>query len=376
LFGFTLVELLVVIAIIGVLIALLLPAVQAAREAARRMQCTNHLKQLMIATHNYHDAHDSLPTAQGQVKNNRPAGIAALTNEESRWSTFFFLTPFMELTPIYDYVNSYTYGDLGYPNEPLMPHWGWLTGLPLSMRSSIPTLGCPSDGSVKTNPNSENTTRTNYRTSRADILYNNGHHGSSDPGSDFGYTHVYNRAIFPAYGWHNLSAISDGTSNTVAFSESVVPDSTTDRNVKAAIVVSMQAAMDWNPLTRGCAPSDVADGNMIKSSIADSDIYDWSGRRVFDGSAAFTGFTTVYPPNYPSCVPVTYPNEYSWGIYTPSSNHTGGVNTALADGSVRFVSETVDYGNLAAAQPSDGPSPYGVWGAFGTIAGGETKPLP
>jgi type II secretory pathway pseudopilin PulG len=371
-----LVELLVVIAIIGVLIALLLPAVQAAREAARRMQCTNHLKQVMIATHNYHDVHDSLPTAQGQVKNHLPSGTAANRGAESRWSTFLFLTPFMELTPIYDFVNAYTYGDLGYPAEPIQPHWGWLAALPVAMRSSIPTLSCPSDGNVKTNYNAERTTRTSYRTSRADGIYNNGSNSNASTDADFG--RVHNRAIFPAYGWHNLSAVSDGTSNTIAFSESVSTDSATDRNVKAAIVLSMQGDLDNNPLTRGCVPSDVADGNMIKSSIADSDIKDWGGRRVFDGQAAYTGFTTVYPPNYPSCV-----SSHSWasgdgsfGIYTPSSNHTGGVNAAVADGSVRFVSETVDSGNLAASKPSNGPSPYGVWGAFGSIAGAESKPLP
>jgi hypothetical protein len=135
----------------------------------------------------------------------------------------------MELTPIYDFVNSYTYGDLGFSGEAIQPHWGW----------------CPSDGSVKTNYNVERTTRTNYRTSRADGIYNNGSRTNSNASTE--YERVHNRAIFPAYDWHNLSSVSDGTSNTIACSESVVPDSATDRNVKAAIVLSMQGDLDNGP---------------------------------------------------------------------------------------------------------------------------------
>ena len=375
-FAFTLVELLVVIAIIGVLIALLLPAVQAAREAARRMQCTNHLKQLALASHNYHDIHNSFPAGQAQVENNRPAGVAQHQARESQWSTFFFLTPFMELTPIYEYVNSYTYGDLGYPTEPIQPHWGWNTAVPAGMRSNIPTLSCPSDGNVKTNYNSERTTRTNYRTCRADGIYNNGNKENDNYSAD--YMRVSNRAIFPARHWHSTAALTDGTSNTVAFSESVVPASQYDRNIKAALVIAVHNSPDNNPLTQGCVPSSVTDPsnrNMLNSTIPDSNIFDMRGRRVFDGRFAYTGFTTVYPPNYPGCLAAQAWHEGGFGIIPPSSNHSGGVNSSFADGSVRFISETINTGTLSSAKPTTGRSPYGVWGGLGSINGGETSSL-
>ena len=104
--GFTLVELLVVIAIIGVLIALLLPAVQAAREAARRTQCSNHLKQMALAVHNFHDAHGGLP----------PSGLTG-----NRSGFFGFLYPFIEQAPLYDamlyvgYSNDYRTPPLRFP---------------------------------------------------------------------------------------------------------------------------------------------------------------------------------------------------------------------------------------------------------------------
>ncbi|MDR0338441.1 MAG: DUF1559 domain-containing protein, partial [Planctomycetaceae bacterium] len=98
--GFTLVELLVVIAIIGVLIALLLPAVQAAREAARRMQCSNHLKQLGIAVHNFHDSRSALP----------PLSIIGVNNSNSEYrrsaSVWVHLFPFVEQQALYDYCTT------------------------------------------------------------------------------------------------------------------------------------------------------------------------------------------------------------------------------------------------------------------------------
>ena len=81
------------------------------------------------------------------------------------------------------------------------------------------------------------------------------------------------------------------------------------------------------------------------------------------------GFTAILPPNSPSCA--NQRGEWQEGIYTANSYHTGGVNVAMADGSVHFVGDNIDTGNLSLPVPVDGPSPYGVWGAMGSAGGGE-----
>jgi len=134
--GFTLVELLVVIAIIGILVALLLPAVQAAREAARRTQCINNLKQIGVASYNYHDVHKSLPVSTS------PFHYFPDSGDQSGWSWSISILPFMEEQPLYEQLETSCHGNYASGR-------GIRTAAcrPL-LKTTLPSFHCPSDGDV------------------------------------------------------------------------------------------------------------------------------------------------------------------------------------------------------------------------------------
>ncbi|MGL6195807.1 MAG: DUF1559 domain-containing protein [Thermoguttaceae bacterium] len=368
--AFTLVELLVVIAIIGILIALLLPAVQAAREAARRMQCSNNLKQLSLSVHNYHDAYNSLPAASGQG----PQFTPDPNDEETlrhvlSWSTFFFLCPYIEQQAIYDATLSSTFD---------RQYYGGRNDYPWAGTRHISAFKCPSDGGTNSDPRDPTSTipdgygpvmNSNYMTSRGDSIYWNGEVCGNDRWASQAPL-AQSRAPFPQYKWRSFGGISDGLSNTVGMSEAVVQSSAGNRRFKGTIVVSAVAAIEVNP-DAACGLALIGDSSSRNS--VKGDVYNYRGGRVTDGRIAYTGFNTVMPPNHPSCISSGYAFDGGNGIFTASSNHTGGVNCALLDGSVRFISETIDTGNLTLPQPTGGASPYGTWGALGSISGGESK---
>ncbi|MEN6496847.1 MAG: DUF1559 domain-containing protein [Thermoguttaceae bacterium] len=286
--GFTLVELLVVIAIIGILIALLLPAVQAAREAARRSQCTNHMKQLGTALHNYHDTFLKFP----------PAGWA--TGNKLSWIPLVF--PFIEQKPLYDKVNfkanNTTAGD---------PTYGQNT---IAGAQPIATLLCPSCKQVQTQSGhvSEFYTdpTTNVSTANATTHYY-GVLGPQGTIPQFGGTVPNPLPTYKTEGpaghgdfsmegvmgrnrCYNFRDITDGTSNTFLLGEISKNDAAIFRTLVRGILDS----------TSGCAKNVVNGINVTN----------------------FTG------ANF---------NSVSFG-----SQHPGGCNFALADASVRFVSENVD----------------------------------
>jgi prepilin-type N-terminal cleavage/methylation domain-containing protein len=371
--GFTLVELLVVIAIIGVLIALLLPAVQAAREAARRAQCTNNLKQFAIAMHNYHDINLALPAARGGPKC-WCHYTSASNNHFHLWGALFYVTPFAEQQAIYDiYVQACT------GTEKLKTGGGakpagvgfhpWLAaetnGLTGFFQTPIPIFHCPSDGNSTKMRTTNPQQRVNYTVCIGDSWANNYPEGG-----------VF-RGLFGTLVWFEMSACTDGTSNTAMMSEMAIgmsssspelsPAGTTTAPLKSSIRLSTTAPT--NPQT--CA--NYRSGNEVTGTSFNL----WRGGNAFSGRTVDQGgFTTILPPNSPSCggySPGT--NYYFSAIVSVNSNHSGGVQVSRLDGSVSFVSDTIDCGDLTAASPTNatGESPYGVWGALGSRNGGETK---
>ncbi len=364
--AFTLVELLVVIAIIGILIALLLPAVQAAREAARRTQCVNNLKQIMLAAHNYHDVYKAFPAGWGGTDNGDP-----YTSNMGQLSFFVPLSPFMEQQGLYQQVIGRTQGrnhQTGAAGSMVYPPFGpapWIeadlgsgNGYP-PWHVELATLRCPSDAVRKSAGWWNDTGRVNYSGSMGDRCKDVW--GGGPPRGVFG-RRFYNVTI---------SEIRDGTSNTVAVSEHVIGQEALHGNIHGDYAVI--SGFGDNP----AACLAYKRGQRIASNNAG-----WETRRGqwwSGGGPTVHGFWTVLPPNSISCT--NSAGEWGWEqIMPPDSFHPGGVNAAMADGSVRFISETIDSGNLSAACWGGGTtfttSPYGVWGALGSISGGESVPTP
>lgn len=306
--GFTLVELLVVIAIIGVMVGLLLPAVQAARETARRMQCSNHLKQIGLALHNYESTFKAFP-----------AGRTTLG-----FSVHAALLGMLEQANAADVIDHRVAWD--HPNN-------------APARSlHIATFACPSD------PYSINPLLwggTSYRANQGSgILWGLTPSNPSDPN----YAMPDPNGVFYLNRRHRFADITDGTSNTAAFSEHNQGDFS-----NAISSVSDTFWPQTNPSTpdeayRQCEAIDPADLQYQRVSDV--------GAPWIRGYHSSTIYFHVAPPNKRSCM--FPPGRIAT---TAKSSHYGGVVVAKCDGSAGFVTESVD---------------LGVWRAMGTRAGGET----
>jgi prepilin-type N-terminal cleavage/methylation domain-containing protein/prepilin-type processing-associated H-X9-DG protein len=382
--AFTLVELLVVIAIIGVLIALLLPAIQAAREAARRSQCLNNLKQLGIAVHNYNDVHQSLPSGRSGM-------IAGSTNHDYCWGPWIFMMPFMEQAQLFDLYNSCVSKDYGGGSADarspgyMFPPWHYSHATYNAcnpdyrnlLSSQIETMKCPSDGNIHFFYKSDGEFATDlsdtspskmsmrsYVYNRGDWIRTSGNNNYANSGASLGMI----RGPFGNGIWFKLSIVTDGTSNTLAFSEAAITPRAEAKTIRGGSVLIADADSLTNPSL--CSQS--KDGKYYKSSLPSGVAAGWSEvGYMFDGRC-YAGFTTVLPPNNPSCFSG---DAYGWGISTPTSYHSGGVNAVFLDGSATFISETIDAGNVSDVQGAERPSVYGVWGALGSKNGGESKGL-
>lgn len=368
--GFTLVELLVVIAIIGILIALLLPAVQAAREAARRMQCTNNLKQVAIAMHNYHDAYNSFPTRCGFY--NPPSS----NYTRCSFSPLLFILPFMEQGSVYDSV--LTDAKATYQSK------GWITpgsdSIAALENALISAFQCPSDGNGRDKTDGTAPQyRSNVALSSADIVHDYEYTGTITGSTNSFFTNaaIMSRGLFTAFAWHDTGAILDGTSNTIFASEIVSSptSSSTDppKTIKGgtALVAGICSSSSPKQLVPSACVA-IRSGNYYASGTTRS----LRGHRWANASVWVQGFNTAMPPNGPNCLRAAS----SWGFMSAQSYHAGGVNAAFCDGTVRFISDTINCGNLAAGSNYSlgafvGESVFGIWGALGSPNGGETASL-
>ncbi len=388
--GFTLVELLVVIAIIGVMVGLLLPAVQAAREAARRMSCGNNLKQIGLGLHNYHAAYNQLPRQGGGT--NRSAFVnTQLYNADRdtnalRLSVLVGITPFVEQQAIWEQISTgagSSYGPMG--NSPTygLEFKPWDT--------EISTFRCPSDpgqgnfknvegGSTAAQPSHLNRGRSNYAACVGDNpvrletgplnVYNGGGNYNDDKAA------LENcRGIFAQHMTFSLRDALDGTANTMAMGEMNSHlgdrDITTFPGRKVAdphpFALDPKACVNNNPATPRF-------WGAVEVSVYGTDASFNRGLNWASGAPVHSMVTTILPPNAEICA--------SWhgdkdGIYPPSSRHQGGAHILMLDGAVRFITDSIEAAGANVPAVVDGnPSPYGVFGALGTRAQNETKALP
>ncbi|TWU55618.1 DUF1559 domain-containing protein [Rubripirellula reticaptiva] len=392
--AFTLVELLVVIAIIGILVGLLLPAVQAAREAARRMSCSNNAKQIALGLHNYHSAYKQLPIHGGGPTNEFENSTGAAIRTDGRGFTRLELSylvgllPFVEQQAMWEMVSN----PLNEPDGDVWPAFGprptlgsyppWATDVPTFRCPSDPGFGLPALG------------RTNYACCTGDAFYD------AEEGATIWNTGANRweyetdarqmqrvrsgmRGAFVTRKSMKFRDMTDGLSNTIMFGEII--SGLTDRDKRSVSFTNAKGGFVQvanNP--KRCQDIGYIDPLRPRFWTAAANVtFSERGSRWADLHTLQTQMNTILPPNAEVCL---VGSSDTYGMAPPSSQHNGGVHVSLCDGSVRFVTDSIEAGTsttptiyyralsseVSSTTPPGSPSPFGLWGALGTRASKET----
>lgn len=319
-----------------------------------------------IGLHNYHDTHNSFPPALGGTDQLSDPATGAWRN----WHIISFhvvMLPFCEQQARYEMLVNSNGG----------AYWSSVNANIEAYKGLIPYLACPSDSNAG-DPCSwtNNNMRCSYPGSWGDSIY-----GCDESGKT--------RGFFGTGGWperwagaRGMAQLTDGTSNTLAIAEQVVAlakgdgqnkikgnvhDKGDSSSVKPKTCLAVINPADTRTFVEGKTVAGYGRGDSFS-----------------DGRPGINGIQTILPPNSPNCRGTNNNHPgHGYGLCSASSYHSGGINGVLADGSVRFFSETIDCGNLDKYDTASfgysgfnvGNSYYGVWGAYGSINGGETQSL-
>lgn len=342
--AFTLVELLVVIAIIGVLVALLLPAIQAAREAARRSSCSNKLKQIALALHNYHDTYDTFPPEAIWHGNARGTTPTATTVRNYTWITL--LLPYIEQAPLHSQIDF---------RLPALAEFDRIqvNGAP-ARGLNLPSLFCPSDFKWEEAPRG---------------------FGVTSYAGNGGWAHhrykrdIWRCGVFPLYDGVRIADITDGTSNTAMVSET-----TTRGYVKLA---APHRSVGGGGRIRNTSEA-VIRSAFVATSAWHGENHTWvleaQKGRILRADGSEGGLWGPYASPYISPPLYWWHHAINNDWVGPGSFHPGGAQFALADASVRFIPQTISTGQAALGDISGGPANEStgangnVWAALHNIS--------